>query len=69
MATRNNRTYHWTDEELALLTEMVFASKSITEISAKLKRPIVAIEDKLRTYFHLIASDYGKWVFYRLFKG
>lgn len=60
MATRNNRTYHWTEEELALLKEMVFSGKSMTAITAKLKRPAVAIKDKLRTDFHLTVSDLRK---------
>lgn len=60
MDTRNNRTYHWTEEELALLKEMVFSGKSMTAISAKLKRPAVAIKDKLRTDFHLTVSDLRK---------
>lgn len=60
MATRNNRTYHWSDEEVNLLKEMVFSGKSMTAISAKLKRPAVAIKDKLRNDFKITTSDLKK---------
>ena len=60
MATRNFRTYHWSDEEVSLLQEMVSSGKSMTAICAKLKRPSAAIKDKLRNDFKITVSDLRK---------
>lgn len=60
MATRNNRTYRWSEDEVAILRAMVFSGKSMTAISAKLHRSTVAIKDKLRNDLHLTVTDLRK---------